>query len=472
MYAFERMRDFARAFAQKARASLRDERGTTATMLGFAMIPLMAISGAAVDYSTVARTRSILQESLDAAVLAGASSVAQGANSEGDGVSKAVKAYIDANFGKTQNLNPTTKVQVTKDGTVLATVTLDVPLHVMPVLGMKTTTISITSKAAYGTGGKAEVALVFDTTYSMVGAKLSAAQVAAKSLVDTLYSTPNAAKNVKIGLVPFTYYVNVGLPYRNQSWITGAQDYSTTTYECWDTYPNATYTNPVTVSATCYNDGVPYDCSYTNYTVNNGTPVKQCGNQTYTYTWNGCVGSRNSPLDLQDSVTSVNPVPALLNYSCPSALQRLTSDPSVVKAQIDGMTAMQDTYIAPGLLWGWRVLSPNGPFGDGQAYSPTATKVMVLLTDGANTHSPNYPDHEAGDVGTANQITAQTCANIKATGIVIYAIALQVTDPTIKSILSGCASGPDKYFDAGSIGSMQTAFATIGAKLNAVRLTN
>ena len=134
MYAFERMRDFARAFAQKARASLRDERGTTATMLGFAMIPLMAISGAAVDYSTVARTRSILQESLDAAVLAGASSVAQGANSEGDGVSKAVKAYIDANFGKTQNLNPTTKVQVTKDGTVLATVTLDVPLHVMPVL--------------------------------------------------------------------------------------------------------------------------------------------------------------------------------------------------------------------------------------------------------------------------------------------------------------------------------------------------
>ena len=97
---------------------------------------------------------------------------------------------------------------------------------------------------------------------------------------------------------------------------------------------------------------------------------------------------------------------------------------------------------------------------------------MVLMTDGFNTHSPNYPDHEGTDVTAANQITAQTCANIKATGIVMYTIAFQVTDPTIKSILANCASGSDKYFDAGSIGSMQSAFATIGAKLNAVRLTN
>ena len=468
------MRDFRfcsfGSLAAKLAAFRKHIRGTTTLMFAGAMLPLLAMIGAAVDYTNATRTRTILQESLDGAVLAGAAALAQGKTQQE--VTAAVNAHIQANFAGTQHLNPATTVTAdTKTGVVKANVTLDVPMKLMPVLGINIMTINTTSQAAYG-AGKIEMALVFDTTYSMVGAKLSAAQVAAKSLVDTLYSTPNAAKNVKIGLVPFTYYVNVGLPYRNQSWITGAQDYSTTTYECWDTYPNATYTNPVTVSATCYNDGVPYDCSYTNYTVNNGTPVKQCGNQTYTYTWNGCVGSRNSPLDLQDSVTSVNPVPALLNYSCPSALQRLTSDPSVVKAQIDGMTAMQDTYIAPGLLWGWRVLSPNGPFGDGQAYSPTATKVMVLLTDGANTHSPNYPDHEAGDVGTANQITAQTCANIKATGIVIYAIALQVTDPTIKSILSGCASGPDKYFDAGSIGSMQTAFATIGAKLNAVRLTN
>ena len=383
-----------------------------------------------------------------------------------------MKAYIDANFGKTQNLNPKAKVNVDSSGVVTATVTLDVPLHVMPVLGMKTTQVTITSRAAVGTGGNAEVALVFDTTYSMNGAKLVAAQAAAKSLVDTLYSAPGAASKVKVGLVPFSYYVNVGLANRNQSWITGAQDTSTTAYNCWDDYPNATYTNPVTVQATCYNDGSPYDCSYTSYTVNYGTPVRTCANQTTNNTWYGCVGSRNSPLDLQEVANAANPVPALLNYSCPSELQRLTNNTSQIKTQIDAMVAQQETFIAPGLLWGWRVLSPFAPFADGAPYGPTATKIMVLMTDGFNTHSPNYPDHEGTDVTAANQITAQTCANIKATGIVMYTIAFQVTDPTIKSILANCASGSDKYFDAGSIGSMQSAFATIGAKLNAVRLTN
>ena len=150
----------------------RDERGATATMLGFAMLPIMAMSGAAIDYNTVSRTRSILQQSVDSAVLAGASAVAQGQTDTNGDITAAVKNYITANFSNTQHLNPSTLVAIDASGVVTATVTLDVPLKIMPVLGMDTTQIKITSKAAYGTGGNAEVALVFDTTYSMVGAKL------------------------------------------------------------------------------------------------------------------------------------------------------------------------------------------------------------------------------------------------------------------------------------------------------------
>ena len=83
------------------------------------------------------------------------------------------------------------------------------------------------------------------------------------------------------------------------------------------------------------------------------------------------------------------------------------------------------------------LFAPFAPFADGAPYGPTATKIMVLMTDGFNTHSPNYPDHEGTDVTTANQITAQTCANIKATGIVLYTIAFQVTDPAIKAAAAG-----------------------------------
>lgn len=444
-------------------------RGNTAILFAGAMIPLMGMIGAAVDYTNASRTRVVLQESLDAAVLAGAAASAAGKTSSE--VETIVDNYIKANFSSTQNLNPKTTITVDKAGGVTGKVTLDVPMKIMPVMGIPTMQITNTSKASYG-AGKIEMALVFDTTYSMVGAKLDAAKLAAKSLIATLYADSSAKTRVKVSLVPFSYYVNVGLGYRNESWITGAQDYSNTTYECWDEYPNATYTNPVPVTATCYNDGVPYDCSYTSYTVNYGAPVKKCGNYTATYTWYGCVGSRNYPLDTQDVVDSTNRIPALLNYSCASPLMRLTNAKNSLDLQIDALVPQQDTYIAPGIIWGWRTLSPNAPFSDGAAYGKTTQKIMVVLTDGANTHSPNYPNHEGTDVAIANQRTVEVCDKVKATGITVYTIAFAVTDATIKNILQNCASGPPRYYDANTIGDMQAAFANIGAQLTAVRLTN
>ncbi len=468
------MRDFRfcsfGSLAAKLAAFRKHIRGTTTLMFAGAMLPLLAMIGAAVDYTNATRTRTILQESLDGAVLAGAAALAQGKTQQE--VTAAVNAHIQANFAGTQHLNPATTVTAdTKTGVVKANVTLDVPMKLMPVLGINIMTINTTSQAAYG-AGKIEMALVFDTTYSMVGAKLDAAKVAAKALISTLYSDSAARTRVKVSLVPFSYYVNVGLGYRNESWITGAQDWSETKYECWDEYPNATYTNPVLVTATCYNDGVPYDCSYTSYTANYGAPVKKCGNQTYTYTWYGCVGSRNYPLDTNVALNLTNPIPALLNTSCASPLMRLTNAKESLDLTIDALVPQQDTYIAPGIMWGWRTLSPGKPFGDGAAYDSQTKKFMVVLTDGFNTHSPLYPNHEGTDTAVANQRTIETCNKVKATGITVFTIAFQVTDATIKNILQSCASGPPRYYDANSIAEMQAAFASIGASLTAVRLTN
>ena len=77
---FNACRHITDSFRRRIADAAVDVRGSTATMLGFAMIPLLAITGAAVDYSTISRTRTILQESVDAAVLAGAAAVAQGAD--------------------------------------------------------------------------------------------------------------------------------------------------------------------------------------------------------------------------------------------------------------------------------------------------------------------------------------------------------------------------------------------------------
>ena len=92
------------------------------------------------------------------------------------------------------------------------------------------------------------------------------------------------------------------------------------------------------------------------------------------------------------------------------------------------------------------------------------------MTDGANTHSPNYPDHEASDVGQADTLLQKTCENIKAAGIRVMTVAFQVPDTTIKKILRDCATSPSDYYDAADINAMRESFKAIGTKLSAVRL--
>jgi hypothetical protein len=40
---------------------------------------------------------------------------------------------------------------------------------------------------------------------------------------------------------------------------------------------------------------------------------------------------------------------------------------------------------------------------------------------------------------------------IKAAGVSIYAVAFEVTDPTIQGILRGCATSVSYYYDASTI---------------------
>ena len=356
----------------------------------------------------------------------------------------------------------------------------------MKIFGQPTITMSVTSQAAFGTGN-VEIVFALDTTGSMSSVdpgtghtKLADAQVAASNLIDTIFSAPSANSRVKVGFVPFNYYVNVGLAYRGAAWLTNTNDYTgpAITPACYPTYPNIVYGAVIHHADPYLNDGVPAIYNWDEYpVVSYGAPgPNQCDPPwSPTYTWSGVVGSRSALLDQQETVGAANPVSGIYNFGLPpQPLQRLTNNPALIKSQINSTTAGGETYIAPGLLWGWRVLSPFGPFADGASYSPATKKIMILMTDGANTHSPNYPDHEGGDVTSgsgANAITSSTCTSIRTAGIEIYTVAFAVTDLTIKSILQGCASDSAHYFDAGTSAAMMAAFQQIGANMTALRLT-
>jgi Flp pilus assembly protein TadG len=447
-------------------------RGSTALIFGLSFLPLMLMLGVAVDYSRATMMKSRLQASVDAAALAAVSAQYKG----GDPVNVAAN-YVAQGFAGSGLSIATTTTPNLAQGTVAVSAVVTVPTSVMKIAHINSLQVTAQATAALGAsgGGFTEVAIAFDTTGSMSGTKLTTAKQAASQLVDTIMYLPSTSTvnpNVKVGLMPFTDYVNIGTSYRGAYWLANSDDFTTTDpYGCVDTYPNATYTNPVFVPATCDDDGNPYDCSYTSYTVDQGVPVNICSTPTHTYTWNGCVGSQISPNDQSDHVSAANQAPAMLNTSCPSPLIRLSNDPNAIKTAISSMTANGATYIAPSLIWGWRVLSPNPPFSDGGAYD-VAKKILIVMTDGANTRSALYPEHAGSDTAAANAKLANVCTNVKAAGIDVYTILFQVSDATIQNLLTQCATTPSSYYNATTNADLQAAFVSIGMKINRLRLVD
>jgi hypothetical protein len=334
-------------------------------------------------------------------------------------------------------------------------------------------------------GGSAlELVLSLDNTASMnSGGRLPALQSAAKSMVDTVLDGAAASgAYAKIGIVPFSNYVNVGMANRTASWINVADDYSNTSYSCYNTYPSATYTNCHPVTYTAYNDGVPYDVTTDSCDYDPGPPTEVCGNYTSNYAWHGCVGSRSSPNDREIS-GSENYTGLLKNtygYEvwCAAEITPLTSDKSVLNTQIDAMTGVGNTYIAPGVLWGWHMLDAAQPIVGAKSKTwmndNGGSKVLVLMTDGENTLSVGGSDttlHDGSDLTGANTVTAATCENAKADGITIYTVALMVTNAAALDVLKNCASDPSKVFTADDPSALTAAFQDIANSLVATRLT-
>lgn len=493
------------------RRVLRERGGNVAITFAVTIIPTLAGIGAAVDYSNALRIRAKLQGAVDGAALA---AVIQGddASSNSDAINAAwqqafnqcgemgsdvwswimclinsyqaamatssasniATAHVKAAFGApTGTATPTVSVNSDSNGVVNVYASTVQQTNVMKFFGQSAITIGANAQAMRGSG-KVEVALVLDTTGSMSGEKLTGMKSAATTLITTLFAIPNSSSRVKAAIVPFAQYVNIGTASKGANWLSGSEDLTVpVAAHCDTSYPNATYSNPYTVHQTCYNDGAPYDCSYTAYAnVNYGTAVSTCyPASSYTYRWYGCVGSRNYPLDLSAAVNAANPVPAFRDTWCSATLTRLTNTSYTLYNAISSLTASGETYIPAGLLWGWRTLSPSLPFADGAAQTPTLQKSLVLMTDGANTLSPNYPYHYGSDVATTNTLTAQTCSNIKADNIRIYAVAFAVTDPTIKNILRNCATTTENFYDAANVTDLTAAFAKIGQEITAVRLS-
>lgn len=487
------------SFCRLARRFRREESGATVTIFAFAGVVLIGMAGVVIDYGRLTKAHNTLQAATDSAALA----AARLPSKDPAAMRTAANNFFAANTVGIDGSN----IQITKFGFEESTGTVTVETagvldtSLMAIAGVKTMPFSSKSAAVKEVTGTVEMALVLDNTWSMSdsagggSSKINVLKSAAKNLIETVLKEGGA--NVKIGIVPFADYVNVGTDNRSASWISVPTDYSTTSErKCVKKTEKDVCTKGAPATCTRTVDGVreTYDCTPQTCKKQTVPEYETCsGGGTTNYRWFGCVYTRNSGSNVllpDQSPTTLYKGIQQTSQTCLNPIVPLTNNKSTLTNAIDGLIVNKGsyrpwTYIPDGMVWGVNVLSSQAPFSEGKAYD-TANKMprkaLVLMTDGENKRILNSSNGSHSDISTnattaatqvakVNSDTTSICTEAKARKIEVFTVAFAVTDVAAKTMLQGCATDAAHYYDATDAAALAAAFQAIGQSLTSLRLS-
>lgn len=473
----------------------RDHRGVTALTFALSAMVILAAVFGAIDAARFSSARVQLQDALDGATLAaGVSNATDSAT-----LNKVGKAYMVGQLANNLTLQSVQSTFTPGTKSVAGLATADVDPVFMDLFTHSLVHVEVKSEVVRGQDQTLELAMVLDTTGSMSGTKIATLKTAATSLV-TKVLAGNTKGEVKIGVVPFAQYVNMGVASRTETWANVPADYSTSK----TTTTQTTTTTPSCVKSTSCATQTPYDCSTTNdgvvtpktcYKGSNCTntmyspcpgPVTTPGTTTTTVTpvtFRGCYGSPPYPQNVRDSDLA-RKYPGMMNVNCSTQVTPMTYTLSTLTAAITALSASGNTYIPAGLAWGFNMLSPQAPITDAAAYDTTGPnrkprKVLLLMTDGANTKlmTTSTGDHNSNPPTGVRALQADTwtkelCDNIKAQKIEVYSVAFDIGSDTVaRDLVKNCATDADHFYDAADSASLIAAFDAIAASLQALHLS-
>lgn len=154
-------------------------------------------------------------------------------------------------------------------------------------------------------------------------------------------------------------------------------------------------------------------------------------------------------------------------------------------AYADSLTAQGNTYLSIGMLWGARLTSPEGIFGDlvneDPANGGAVQRHIIFMTDGAQESSSSIYhaygieslDRRISDDGSTGQTDTRhlarfraICDAVKSKGIRIWAIAFTTG---LTSDLSYCASA-NSAFTASNASQLNSAFQEIAKQVGELRV--
>ncbi len=467
-----------------------NETGGVYAILGFGIIPLVAVLGLVTDAGRGYLVKSQLGQAVDAAALAGGRSMFQDYQEED------IQKYFEANFPVDfmgSEVAPLDIDIAPAGDSVEVTARAEVPTSFLQVLNISTMTVTARAVVNRQVRGL-ELALVMDNTGSMrSGGKMDAMKDAAADLIDILYGEREEVEDFYVSLVPYAAMVNIGN--QHEDWLQGYDpaDYGATAWKgCVEARAGTGLDS---------NDQPPSDGLW--------TPALWPSTEGV-YPSTGDNDWNNGNIDESNGAQNNGLGP---NLGCGPAITPLIAQKSDVLAAIAGMQPWHrgGTMANLGLAWGWRTLSPQWqglwggdtpdflPYDYGQSYRD---KAVVLLTDGENQWydwpgglpgSPNggtYPGADYTAYGRINEERLgsgintngeakaeinsrmeELCEAMKAEGIVLFTILFQVNDSATESLYESCATSPSHFFDAESNSELASVFQTIGTELANLRLS-
>lgn len=473
-------------FIRHAAALRGDARGNILMFVGLSIFVLVGGTGIAVDTGRAQLVQSKLSSALDSAGLAAGADV-----STQDLTTEATK-YFNANFPPGYMGSTVHDFSITADAdnrVLTLTAQADVPTTFMRIFGKDQVTVRADAEVTRTSKGL-ELILVMDNTGSMSSSnKLVDMKSAATDMINILYGSNETMEDFWVGLVPFSQAVNIGSS--RTSWIDTAYNsalrWGTTSWGgCVDARHSAG--RDITDDPPSVELFKPYywPCD----SASNGSGGKI--NAWYGTNSNKDNCSTSGTVRYKSLSTSLGP-----NKNCTQqAVTPMTASKTTILSAISTMTAQGYTHINEGVAWGWRMLSPRwrglwgGEMDTGSLpldyNAPLMNKAMVILTDGDNTMNGNY-EHTAywylrdGRLGTTtsnsvaetslNTKTAALCDSLKANNVILYTIAFGTPGSAAESLMLGCASKPEYYFDSPDAATLQQAFRQIGDSLSNLRLS-
>ncbi len=201
-----------------ARGFPAKRRGDVAIIFALTLIPMLALTGAAIDLGRANAVKTSLQAALDSTALMASKNAATLTSAQ---VQSSAQSYFNAMFTRkdVSNVKFTASYSGGSGSSVLVSGSADMATDFMAIVGFKKITVTATSTAKWGSA-RLRVALVLDTTGSMASdGKIDALKTATKNLLTQLQNAATVDGDVYVSIIPFSKNVNLNPSNYNANWI-------------------------------------------------------------------------------------------------------------------------------------------------------------------------------------------------------------------------------------------------------------